>query len=428
MKVFFRNLFHKLKGLPLLRGYLNTIEFKRKVQDRGEGVSISGIFYLSSPSFLKVGSHVCIGKGVEFRSEGGVLIGDDSIIGDDVKFDTVGENDSGGNVWRSEPRPILLGKGIRVGKGVCFKPGARVQDGGVIPEGSSVEEDGGSSAPIDDKIYTPGVRKSSLSGEEKGEELFFVLSTGRSGSESIARTLSQHPSIHCHHESKPTSIRLSVEHLHGTRSQRRIKEELEHLFYRLSIYGNGLQGESDHRFSVLLPYLKELLPQARFIWLVRNGRDFVSSAFSRGWFSDEELGYRSGKKSNATSWKWAYYRPQAHLCGEMPEAEWKRMTPFERNCWYWWRWNQWIEDGLQGLPKERWTLVRLEDLDQKMSELLNLLGVMIRPLSLYKTNIGREDISPHERWDPEQEELFKKWCEPMMSRLYKDQTRSFNAG
>ncbi|MFB6257050.1 MAG: hypothetical protein ABEH38_00020 [Flavobacteriales bacterium] len=196
-----------------------------------------------------------------------------------------------------------------------------------------------------------------------------------------------------------------------------IEQELEYLFTRARVFGEGIQGISHPRIVALLPYLTDLLPEARFIWLIREPRDFISSAHVRGWFKDDELDQRGKAPFVGAGKKWAYYRPHADLMGEMSYAEWRDMPPFERICWYWATWNHRIEKGLTTYVNDRWMMVRLEELQDELPSILSFIGASEKKLPLKVSNPGDRNSS-NELWSRPEEEAFQRWCAPLRDRLY----------
>ena len=67
----------------------------------------------------------------------------------------------------------------------------------------------------------------------------------------------------------------------------------------------------------LIGILGRVLPEAKYVWLVRDGRDVVASTTARGWYDAE---YTSGV--------WGEYRLRGDAVGEVGTAVWDAMTPF----------------------------------------------------------------------------------------------------
>jgi hypothetical protein len=108
--------------------------------------------------------------------------------------------------------------------------------------------------------------------------MFFVVTTGRSGSKSLSEILNQHPICACHHEPHKILIKLSAEYCHHQIDAHELQSYLfepESIFpYRISY---KLYGESDHRLSFFIPQLKETGTSTKFLWLLRDGRSVIAS-------------------------------------------------------------------------------------------------------------------------------------------------------
>jgi len=127
-----------------------------------------------------------------------------------------------------------------------------------------------------------------------------------------------------------------------------------------------------------------LNPSVKFILSVRNGRDFVRSACSRGWHEKSSFG-------NV---------PQA----EDPYFEkWASMTPVQRNAWIWTYRNQKALEGLKHIPEDQKLILRIEDLCRKetLAGLESFAGRKIRedadPGKKYNANPSFT-LSPKEVW------------------------------
>ena len=94
-------------------------------------------------------------------------------------------------------------------------------------------------------------------------EPFFVVTTGRSGSVSLALTLSQHPLVCALHEAHRGLIRLSWEKVTGQGPGTR-RAEVVNLMRVLVPQPAGVQmcGLVDQKLSVFIPELAEAWPGA----------------------------------------------------------------------------------------------------------------------------------------------------------------------
>lgn len=152
--------------------------------------------------------------------------------------------------------------------------------------------------------------------------MFFVVSTGRSGTKSIARTLDHHPFCYCINEGHRFLIRLATEYMHSQIGTEELRSYLAQQFpYRV---GFKLYGESNQKLSYIIPLLAEFGTNTRFIWLIRDGRSFVASVHARGWYGDE----RVSPPPNP----WSANRIQGDRSGEISSEVWADMSLFEKCC------------------------------------------------------------------------------------------------
>jgi len=216
----------------------------------------------------------------------------------------------------------------------------------------------------------------------KNQEVCFVVSTGRSGSQMIAKALGLHPDTCALHEPLPllsleafwvwsrhsghTNFRrnISVEnHIHEKRSGliKQIQDN-ELLYIESSYFLGHLIGHLDQMFDV------------RYIYLHRNGQDFVRSGLRRSWYTEKSL-------SNALK---TFLRRSLFIDIGNPHEDHRLMPPknlssrFDKITWLWTEMNRVIQDHLSLIPDERQYTLALEDFDQAhLLELHDFLGLSI---------------------------------------------------
>lgn len=240
---------------------------------------------------------------------------------------------------------------------------------------------------------------------------FFVVTTGRSGSLSLALTLSQHPYICALHEPLRRLIVMAHHKMTG-QSPADAGEGLVRWFrYHTPIpAGPQLCGLVDHKLTHFIPELAEAFQDARFIWLTRDGRKVVRSIMSRGWYTEEER----VKDGNI----WQNYRIPGFICESVEEETWLDMSQFERCCWYWgWMQRSIAEDLLDVDDLGRWTLFPIEEGQEMLVGLQRWLEMEPVPLTMWRANVGPPTV-PVE-WTGEQDLIFEKWCGAEMDRAYK---------
>jgi hypothetical protein len=178
--------------------------------------------------------------------------------------------------------------------------------------------------------------------------------------------------------------------------------------------GDQRVGIVDHKLAPFIEDLHKGFRGAKFVWLVRDGRDFVASAVARGWYTDHE---RVDPPNT-----WAAYRICADVIGEMGKDEWQQLSAFERCCWYWAWWNRVIYKGLHTVATEDWRIFTLEGLAGQSDELGRLqrflgLGDIDMP-RLWHTNKGKGPSRKWSVWTANESASFESLCGELMDQLY----------
>ena len=247
--------------------------------------------------------------------------------------------------------------------------------------------------------------------------MLFVLSTGRSGSRTISNVLSQSHDMVCTHEPLPRLIEECARYRYGDFDAEELADLLRES--RPAEIDGRRYGESANRLSPAAPLLAATFPQAQFLWLVRDGREFVASGMQRGWYAD------------AKDTLWERWRLRGDRLGEVSEAEWEAWSAFERVCWLWRRTNEMIRDDLAALDDGRSRLVRLEDLENDMDDIAEFLKIEKVDWAVDRLNarssegrvgepeVNRVDqrVGPAE-WSSDERDTFDRVCGPLMDEVY----------
>mgnify|MGYP001567923457 CR=1 FL=1 len=203
----------------------------------------------------------------------------------------------------------------------------------------------------------------------------FTVTSGRSGSYLIHKILSLYPNVESHHEfCIEHTQKLSVLHRAGVVSEDMAALQLRETHLAGVHYSQAdIFAVSDNKLSYLIKPLQVILPDSRFIHLVRDGRRVVSSYYHK-------------LKSEAMVNKWIVWLSMSligsRICPYPPPikaAYWPLPDPFrepqtyydfihtwnrwQRLCWYWQDCNRVIMRDLEGVPdKQRFTILPLEHL------------------------------------------------------------------
>jgi len=418
-----------------------------RFQSCGYGVRINGKVLIRDPKSVVIGNNVHIGRGCFFVAAGGLTIGDNTRISRNVTIYTSNHNYTGEALPydnMQNPKPVSIGRNVWVGMNVCIVPGVRIGNGAIIGLGTVISSDvpAGAivgSAPqcvlktrdrehyekldtmqkyggVNGKILSNGkLRKFGRHPSQEDEDLFFVLSTGRSGTMTIAKVLSQHPQIECLHEGRPELIRLSTELAHQNKTTEQVRQELLDI-YSVAVVPPGIYGESNQKFWNLVPILNTLFPLCKFIWLIRDGRDVVTSTSSKSWYSSGQK--ERGHATKRITERWYFYRLNGADCGCFAPKQWDRLSVFEKNCWYWGYVNNVIEQELAKLDPKRWVKLRLEDIKQKLPEIVTFLGGRTYPLKSMRENVTTYKKRHWDEWSASEKKQFEHLCAEQMDKHY----------
>lgn len=246
--------------------------------------------------------------------------------------------------------------------------------------------------------------------------MFFVVSTGRCGSKSIANLLNQSSECVCVHEAKPRLIAEATRYLYGELSH----EEAVALLHetRAPVRDGKVYGESNHKLSLLIPAIRDAFPEAKFVWLIRDARDTVASMYARRWYHGEDF------RDNAAEdiMEWERWRINAYRLGAMSRPEWCALDSFARCCWHWGYKNRLIARTLQE-HKCDWMLIRLEELGYRAHELFQFLQIeapskiALKHLNKAHYHMGHVPAN-WESWDPEKVVAFERFCAVGMNEWY----------
>ena len=187
-------------------------------------------------------------------------------------------------------------------------------------------------------------------------------------------------------------------------------------------------GDSSNKLSWLIPELAELLPEAKFVHLVRDGRKVAGSYFRK--LGDEcyddrstqilQAHYDDPKNSPAPPPEKKYWWPVPRRDDPMA-ARFRGFNQFERICWHWAEINRVIIESLTALPPARHIFIRLEELRaspptaRALYDFLNLpyrdayFSAFEKPHNVNKPQDRLLDTSERARFDA--------IAHPMMQRL-----------
>lgn len=131
------------------------------------GTEIDPSFGLFPPFYTDCGRNTTIGKNVfinsscHFQDQGGITIGDGSLIGHNAMLATINHDENPEKRGSMYFKPIVIGKHVWLGANVTVLPGVTIGDGAIVAAGAIVTKDvpamtivGGVPAKVIRKIKT----------------------------------------------------------------------------------------------------------------------------------------------------------------------------------------------------------------------------------------------------------------------------------
>jgi hypothetical protein len=214
-------------------------------------------------------------------------------------------------------------------------------------------------------------------------EAFFIVSSGRSGTAMLHKVLASAGDVEMQHEYMVDIVQpLAVRRYQGLASADEARKVLESTHKAAAHYSAARHwGDSSNKISWLIPELAALMPDAKFVHLVRDGRKVAGSYFRK--LGDECYDDRSTAilqafldgKAPAPPPEKKYWWPIP------PDPAFRGFNQFERIAWHWGEINRVIAASLSALPESRKHFVRLENLYQSpntVEQLFHFLNLSYR--------------------------------------------------
>ena len=130
----FNNSYHTPEEIGELMTRLTGREFP-------EGAYMFLPFYTDCGKNIKLGKYVFINAGCQFQDQGGITIGDGSLIGPKTVIATLNHHQNPKKRVNLIPKPVTIGKNVWIGANVTILPGVTIGDGAIIAAGAVVSKD-----------------------------------------------------------------------------------------------------------------------------------------------------------------------------------------------------------------------------------------------------------------------------------------------
>jgi Sulfotransferase family len=261
-------------------------------------------------------------------------------------------------------------------------------------------------------------------------QTFFIVSSGRSGTAMLQKALAANDGVDMHHEHAVREVQpMSVRRYLGLA---RYEEALETLrkTHVVDIEASAARhwGDSSNKLSWMIPELAQLLPEAKFVHLVRDGRKVCGSYFRK--LGDEcdddhsvrelQAYYDNPLHTQPPPAEKKYWWPVPHR-GDPLASPFRAFSQFQRICWHWAEVNRVISAALADLRPDRQLFVRLEDLRESPDTVAGLYDFLNLP---YHDEAFEAFARPHnvnrpedQLLDPQQTTQFNALASGMMTEL-----------
>lgn len=90
---------------------------------------------------INIGKNVFINAGCKFQDQGGIAIGDGSLIGHNVVMATLNHNLAPEKRGTMHPAPIIIGENVWIGSNATILAGVTIGDGAIVAAGAVVTKD-----------------------------------------------------------------------------------------------------------------------------------------------------------------------------------------------------------------------------------------------------------------------------------------------
>lgn len=130
-----------------LNNSYHTPEKVRELFSKLTGKPIDNSFMMFPPFYTDCGRNITVGKNVfinsccNFQDQGGISIGDGSLIGHRAMLATLNHGFAPDDRGTLYPLPIIIGKNVWIGASSTILPGVTIGDNAVVAAGAVVTKD-----------------------------------------------------------------------------------------------------------------------------------------------------------------------------------------------------------------------------------------------------------------------------------------------
>ena len=222
--------------------------------------------------------------------------------------------------------------------------------------------------------------------EWENMECVFTLSTGRTGTQTMASMLALSPKVLAEHEPNPRLVKSSFDAYMDQGSPEWLERWKEFVWavrddFVLEANAKGkVYVESNNRLTYLADAVLAAFPASKYVFSHRDPYKVIRSGMRRGAYTGPNI-----------CWNFARIRPRA---GEPYLDAWDTMTPLAKEAWRWAKINQDSIDFLATLPADKKLELPASDLFSEREEiyknLFAFVGVSCPPMDEIKRVMSKK--------------------------------------
>ena len=232
----------------------------------------------------------------------------------------------------------------------------------------------------------------------------FVLSTGRTGTETLKHLFELSDRVSAFHEPEPQLLeerkRARVEVYDQAAKYTKIFARARGAALYREVLRGKIYAETSARLTFFAPVIAELLPNARFIYIHRHPGGIVRSGMRRKWYVDHEADY-------------ARIEPAPN---EAAKKEWDTWDPFTKICWYWDAYNRFSLNFAESIDSSRVLSLDAGSIfdGSAAARIFSFIGAEAPPQSKISAVLSKKHNAQHSEQFPR----FENWPPEMRRVLY----------
>lgn len=204
----------------------------------------------------------------------------------------------------------------------------------------------------------------------------FIIGAPRSGTTFLGECLGTDPNISYHFE--PILTKAATRYVHEGLWSDRFAQWYYRAVYgwlmRLHFDADLCFAEKTPQISLIIPFLQQTFPQARFIHIIRDGRDAALSLSKKPWYKKEMNGSGAKEPDGYPFGSKARFWVEAARIDE-----YETTNDLHRCIWLWRRYLESILDAVPQIPQDHYYELRYEalvqDTEVEAERLINFLGI-----------------------------------------------------